>query len=500
MSSPSSSQPPLPRPRGAQGGALPAQGTGVRAKLAALRARRRQRGVALVMVLGTLTLLTVMLTEFQDEASAELGSSVAARDSVRAEYAARSAVNLSRLLLASEPTVRNSAGMILSLLTGGGKPPQIPVWKFADAFLGAFNDEIGRETFQGFSGLNLAEGKNLGLDGAGFRVEIVDEDSKLNVNVAARPDAFSKKRVAEQLLALMAGAQHEEFFQGLDERGNLADRQTICGALIDWVDPDEVHEACDPRVEVRQQTAPEDSYYQLLPRPYQRKNAAFDSLEELRLVRGVSDDFWARFVEPDPDQPDKRLMTVWGTGQVNVNTADAKTLLALACSGAVPNTPICTIDVEQQLKFVTTVNLMKSFMPGIPTFKSAKEFTDTVKGEGMIGQMLIAQGFQPIPLLSEKQLQGSVGVESKAFSIYATGYVQSGKHESRTRIHAVVDFRGAPPPGTAAQYQMMQAMGQGTPLPEGAQTPDLPATFEQGGIAGAFLPNPAGNILYYRVD
>src|SRR5690554_4733737 len=43
------------------------------ARLSRLRARRRQRGVALVMVLGTLTLLTVMLTEFQDEASAELG-------------------------------------------------------------------------------------------------------------------------------------------------------------------------------------------------------------------------------------------------------------------------------------------------------------------------------------------------------------------------------------------------------------------------------------------
>lgn len=452
------------------------------------------------MVLGTLALLTVMLTEFQDEASAELGSSVSARDSVRAEYAAKSAVNLGRLLLASEPTIRNSAGMMLSMLTGGGKPPQIPVWKFADAFLGAFNDEIGREAFQGLSGLNLAEGKNLGMEGAGFRLEIVDEDSKLNVNVAARPDAFSKKRVAEQLLALMAGAQHEEFFRGLDERGNLADRQTICGAIIDWVDPDEAHEACDPRVEVRQQTAPEDSYYQMLPRPYQRKNAAFDSLEELHLVRGVSDDFWARFVEPDPDNPDKRLITVWGSGQVNVNNADAKTLLAVACSGAVPNTPICTTAVDQQIKFVTTVNLMKGFIPGVPAFKSAKDFVDTVKGQGMIGQMLIAQGFQPIQLLSEKQLQDAVTMESKAFSIYATGYVQSGKHETRTRIHAVVDFRGAPPPGTAAQFQMMQAMGQGTAPPDGAQSPQLPASFQEGGIAGAFMPNPAGNILYYRVD
>src|SRR5690554_187167 len=470
------------------------------ARLSRLRARRRQRGVALVMVLGTLTLLTVMLTEFQDEASAELGSSVSARDSVRAEYAARSAVNLTRLLLASEPTIRNSAGMMLSLLTGGGKPPQIPIWKYSDLILGAFNDEEGREMFQGLSGLNLAEGENLGMEGAGFRIEVVDEDSKINVNIAARPDAFSKKKIAEQLLALMAGAQHEEFFQGLDERGNLADRQTICGAIIDWIDPDEAFEACDPRVEVRQQTAPEDSFYQMLPRPYRRKNAALDSLEELRMVRGVSDDFWTRFVEPDPDRPDKRKVTVWGSGSLNVNTANADTLLALVCSGTIPNTPICTTDVQQQLMFVQTVELMKGMMMGAPAFNSPKAFIDAVKGQGLIGQMLLAQGFQPIPLLSEKQLQDAVTLESKSFSIYATGYVRSGKHETRSRIHAVVDFRGAPPPGTALQYQALQAMGQGTPLPEGAEQLSMPATFEQGGIAGAFLPNPAGNILYYRVD
>lgn len=451
------------------------------------------------MVLGTLALLTVMLTEFQDETSADLSSSVSSRDSVRAEYAARSAVNLTRLLIASEPTIRNSAGLIIGALMGGA-PPQIPVWAYADAMLGAFNDQEGNSAFQNLSGLNLAEGENLGLEGAGFRLEVVDEDSKLNVNVAARPDAFSKKRVAEQLLGLMRGVQHDKFFQGLDERGNLADRQTICGALIDWVDPDEAHEPCDPWVETNQATAPEDSFYQLLPRPYRRKNAAFDSLEEMRLVRGVNDDFWARFVEPDPDRPDKRTVTVWGGGRVNVNTANAATLLAVACSGAVPNTPICTTAVEQQLMFVQTVTMMKAFMPGIPVFNSPKAFVETVKGQGMLGQMLLAQGYQPIQLLSEKQLQDAVTLESKVFSIYATGYVRSGNHETRSRIHAVVDFRGSPPPGTAAQLQMMQAMGQGMPLPDTGQQLQMPENFQEGGIAGAFMPNPAGDIVYYRID
>jgi outer membrane receptor protein involved in Fe transport len=48
------------------------------------------------------------------------------------------------------------------------------------------------------------------------------------------------------------------------------------------------------------------------------------------------------------------------------------------------------------------------------------------------------------------QLQDAVTMESKVFSIYATGFVRSGKHETRSRIHAVVDFRGSPPPGSGS--------------------------------------------------
>ena len=44
--------------------------------------------MALILVLGALTVLTVMLTEFQDESSAELGSAVAERDAVKAENGA----------------------------------------------------------------------------------------------------------------------------------------------------------------------------------------------------------------------------------------------------------------------------------------------------------------------------------------------------------------------------------------------------------------------------
>ena len=73
------------------------------------RKLRRERGVALVLVLGALTILAVMLTDFQDETSAELGSALSTRDSIKAEYAARSALQLSRLLIAASLAAPASA-------------------------------------------------------------------------------------------------------------------------------------------------------------------------------------------------------------------------------------------------------------------------------------------------------------------------------------------------------------------------------------------------------
>ena len=65
-----------------------------------MKKRNRERGIALVMVMGAIAILTVMLAEFQDETSAELAAATAQRDAIQAEYMARSAVNLGWVMLA----------------------------------------------------------------------------------------------------------------------------------------------------------------------------------------------------------------------------------------------------------------------------------------------------------------------------------------------------------------------------------------------------------------
>ena len=471
------------------------------------------------MVLGALTILTVMLTEFQGATSAELSSAVTQRDALKAEYAAKSAINLARLLIAAEPTIRKPLSPLLTMAFRGAKAPQLPVWKFADRLLGAFNGEEGTQAFSGLTGVNMTEGRNLGLPGASFEVEIIDEDSKINVNAPARGGIMSQQRLAEQLIGLMGGPQYDPLFEQKGPDGKHSDRRTICGAIIDWTDPDQDANDCDPHGGGGAQLPPEDSYYQRLDKPYGRANTAFDSLEELRLVRGVGDDFWATFVDPDPDSPNKRVVTAWGQGLINVNTANPQTLLAIVCSYALPGAALCN-NPEEIANFLTMVGLAEGLLHGLPKFGSPKVFSQFVQGKGPMFQMVSGfVSFQPVSLRSEAQLQKSIATESKVFSIYATGVVHSGKRETRVRVHAVVDFRAAPPPGAEVPRDMSQVMamgpgmGPGTlgPGPQGPKVPPTPGTPGQpdpnlppgatpDALAGLFRPDPGGHFIYFRIE
>jgi len=356
----------------------------------------------------------------------------------------------------------------------------------------------------------------------------------INFNVAARGDAFSQTRLASQIIGLIAAPQYSPLFEGRDADESYSDRRAICSAIIDWVDPDQDQALCDPTSTTAQQAAAEDSFYQLLKKPYKRKNAAFDSLEELHLVRGISDDFWSTFIDPDPDKPDKRIVTIWGQGAVNVNTANPQTLLAVVCQASNNLARMC-LDANEAQKFIMAMTMLRSFMPGLPVFKNAQEFVSALQqtnqpaaatgagagaaaapglgglggGGSPIAMIMKAMQIEPIPIVSAAETAKMVTTESKVFSIYATGYVRSGKRETSVRVHAVVDFRGAPSPqqqlndlvNRLTQAASGQAGQTQPPTANSAQnTGPLPPGATQDGILNALKPGPGGNVVYYRVD
>ncbi len=469
-----------------------------RTKGMAARRRRRDRegGIALIMVMGAIAVLTVMLAEFQDDTSAEAASAVAGKDGLQAEYMARSAVNLARLLIATEPTIRTAIAPIFAFMKKA--PPQIPVWEFSDRILGVFNDEDANEEFRKNLHVDLSTGKNLGIKGGRFELAIVDEDSKINANLGASND-IAHIRLAKEIMGIIGRPEYDPLFSQKDGAGQISDRYSTCAAMIDWSDMDEQAFNCDTtQITSASSSGVEDAWYQLLPiKPYRRKNAPYDSLEELHMVRGVNDDFWATFVDPDPTNPKKRVVTVWGQGAINVNTAPAQVLYGVVCAGA-PLSEICT-DVAQAGLFIMGVTMAHGITMGAPLFGSPTDFINTMTGKGQLGPLLAAMGMKPVKFQSQSEFAKSITTESKMFSISAVGVKKGYRRETRVQVNAVVDFRTAPSI-TATASASGSVPGAPTAAPSASSSSSSAPKVDPNGIAAALQPSTGGQVLYYRVE
>jgi hypothetical protein len=127
-----------------------------------------------------------------------------------------------------------------------------------------------------------------------FRVEAVciDEESKINVNTA---DTRVMARLFETAAELDADS-------ALD----------LACCVVDWRDKDSFFKHPDHGAE--------DSYYRRRARPYEAKDAPFEVLDELLLVKGMSADVFEKV---------RDHLTIYGSGKVNINNASREVLLAL---------------------------------------------------------------------------------------------------------------------------------------------------------------------------
>ena len=126
------------------------------------------------------------------------------------------------------------------------------------------------------------------------RFGMVDEERKINVNAAPA-------EVLERLFILL----------GLNE----SQAQDLAFSIVDWRDKDSQLSSASGSAE--------DSYYRSLANAYEAKDAPFEILQELLLVKGMSADIFQKAAE---------YLTVYGKGQVNINTASGVVLQALGLS------------------------------------------------------------------------------------------------------------------------------------------------------------------------
>lgn len=230
---------------------------------------RRERGMALLLVLLVVVLLTTLLTELAFSTLVDLRLAETFRDSTRAYYLAKGGVNAGSMLLKRD---RNR------------------------------HDSLDELWHQGVSDYPVGDGS--------VSIRIEDLGGKLAVNALVtdnNPQSVMVDRFYRLFMAL--------------ELPPPADPAELTAALIDWLDSgDDTYR----QIQVDGRSIPvagaESPYYQGLAPGYRCKNGPLHTLEELANIKGFTPDVLQR-ITPH--------LAVNGTPKINVNTAGIEVLMAL---------------------------------------------------------------------------------------------------------------------------------------------------------------------------
>jgi type II secretory pathway component PulK len=239
---------------------------------ARVAARPREEGFALVPVLLVLALLGLVGTEFAFSMRLEAAMVRAYKEAVFGRHLAEAG---------AEQAIRE----ILTDHQLAGLPGDDPLTFFRSP--GNPLPRLPRES------VALGNGR--------FSYRITDEESRINLNTAS-------EALLQRLLSELGHSKRV--------------RDTIVDSIQDWKDPNEEH---------RLNGAESDDTYLKLPVPYRSRNGNFEDIAELLQVKGITPEIYHG---RDGQAALKDYVTVFGRGQVNINTASELALRALALSAA----------------------------------------------------------------------------------------------------------------------------------------------------------------------
>lgn len=187
-----------------------------------MKSLRNEKGMALLLVLVVIALLSALLTEFSFSTLVDLRATETFRDRTRAYYLARGGIEAARMILQED-----------------------------------VNDFDHPSEFWGDPMANVPAGEG------DVSLTISDLSGYFNVNSVA-DNRGNPLPGYHRFIALCEEVLDIDRLQG----------QEMADALVNWFNAD------------RTKVTPDDSYYSGLQPPYSRKGAKLDTLDELYLIRG----------------------------------------------------------------------------------------------------------------------------------------------------------------------------------------------------------------------
>jgi len=431
-----------------------------------LGSRRRDRGVALLVVITWLALMIALVGEFTFGTTVDAAEAANARDELRAHYMARSAINLSRLLIKIQtkfvdPVMAQAQKMLKDFMggsggTSGSANPAAPagglgislrVTDYADMLMGFFSGSKDEAMSLGsLIGLDLTNAKGLGLKSGRFDAEITAEDGKIDLNCGGglgTQGYFDKQKVVFRLLSgLMYAQRYDRLFNNADSGGQFNSRIEVARALIDFADADQQMFA----FESSSTSAAEDYHYDADPRDkYRAHNNTLDSLEEIRLVRGVSDGFYEAFspyltVYPNSDSNKSCKVDM---GVISNKEGDCAPLVMGVIRAAAMGDPnkVATLDPtildDTKLYPLATVLCDRASAGGFDSLDTV--LAVLTKPEAAVltddPRYRVLSGMQPLSITKDALNQVAYVAPPRTYRIVATG--ESGK--VKKKITAIID-------------------------------------------------------------
>jgi general secretion pathway protein K len=280
------------------------------------RSRSRKDGIALLLALVFVALLSALVFAFLYEMEVEAVFSQNQGADFQAKLAARSAVINGIMVLGEQYASMMETGL----------PP-------VDSELDGSQWHLG-VPFQP-------------LNDATMRASIADEYGKINLNALV---VFENGSLVHNEPVI--NALREFFALRSDTNYDPVD------AIIDWVDYDD-GDAEEPE-------GAESDYYRSLENPYSCKNGPMTSIEELLLIKGITPELY--FGDPEQEQlPLSEYLTVHGDweGRVNVNTAHEDVIAAVIAghSGNLDITAAEQIYDEARMAPIDNASQLQPFIP-----------------------------------------------------------------------------------------------------------------------------------------
>jgi len=275
------------------------------------------RGVALLIVLMVVAILTAFSAEYQYKSYVRLHVASNMRDEVTAYYHARSAMEVARLVVKSQNIVTNMLNAVAAFAPNM-KNQNIELWTFACEFANAFC--TGKLTLMGKPFFDFTGMGGVGVEKGGFcKCRAQPEDGRVNLNAVDTPE--DKQTLFAELYGQLVAKRKEELAAGEVDR-EIAE---LALNIIDFADADETKSDFVSGAVV-DAAGGEGALGQGAIDP---KNAKFDTLEEMRLVSGISPQQYCEVAQE---------FTPYATQKLNINTASLRTLRRILCSNAQPGT------------------------------------------------------------------------------------------------------------------------------------------------------------------